>query len=434
MVGIRGGLLCDILLQMWDADARCRKSPEMISGCLWQPDIDPGKDGVHVLVVGVGEYEAGLPPISGANHSAARAAMWWAKAGDKLLENQKLASIQVLISAETRPVIEMPDRSLLEPGIPTRTAVVSAFHRWMELGKVGALAVVHWIGHGALVGVSGERIQHALFCHDVDPVSRLPAALDWTLTRYEIDDVLGERAMCFIDTCRNTRSDLTLPFLHGPWVREWPGRARKSYIYYGAAAGDQTPCKDVKVLAAQYPSSDAIESWQRTRGRFSAGSVFTEAMLCALDGIGAEAIDESLGPAVYEHRIPDILAHRIRLWARHHATDFNGWELTPTSDSPACWQDRPLLRAPNPASNVTIRLPNTKGVANLRFGPIDLGGAVHRDAYFTAEGWNLDVDHGDYTVTAIGKVPVGDEEKTFEGSFHAIHLKHSVDLKEKERR
>lgn len=391
---------------------------------LWQAAVPPER-GVHVLVIGVGRYENDRQDhLSGAVSSAVRAAFWWTNAGDKLLDDRELASIQVLISGPENLMIKMPDGTIGYPSRPTRAAVVAAFDTWLQLtkAKAGDLAVLHWIGHGASPGQSGFSKSHGLYCYDIDPTTGETSAINWLPTLNKIDDQLEGRAMCFIDACRSPYPALRWPQWKGVWEDAFEGGPARAYVYYGAS--ENRPAYTVD--ADQPGKVDPPENRKLPRGRFANGAVFTEAMLCVLDGLGAIRRNPDIGYAVYEDQIFDILDFKIAQWVRCNQK-LGGKEIKPQGAVPAIWHDRALLRAPAPYASIKLSLPNGNTAAHFEFQfEVD---TVPQEKPCACDGcWHVDVDYGEREIVARGRHHLIKDDRIFRRSFFADQLSHEITL------
>lgn len=392
---------------------------------IWQAAVPPEK-GVHVLIIGVGKYENDRQVfLSGAVRSAVRAASWWAKAGDKLLDGRELASIQVLISGPDNLMVEMPDGSVGYPNLPTREAVVDAFTTWLDLATAneGDLAVLHWIGHGAMPGISGFSKSHALYCYDIDTATGDNSAINWLPTLNKIDEQLQDRAMCFIDACRSPYPAHRWPRWKGVWEDAFEGGLARAYVYY--SADENRPAYTVD---ADHPGEiEPPEQRKRMRGRFTGGAVFTEAMLCVLDGLGAISRNPDIGHAVYEDQVCHILDHKLTEWVACHRQKLGGKEIKPQGAVPAIWHNRALLKAPVPSASIKLSLPNGNTAAHFQFQlEVD---TVPQERPCACDGcWHIDVDYGHREIVARVRHHAIRGDRIFHRSFHADRLNHEVTL------
>lgn len=304
-----------------------------------------GPGGVHVLIVGVATYGGGdLEELPGAAYSASKLAEWWVRSPNRMLHNHHLASIEVLISSEITPCLFDPDGQFRSIEPATRNNVIKAFQEWSERSQKGGLAVLHWIGHGENLGKDGKGPTHALYCGSADPNGR-SEGIDWPTTALAINHALEDRAICFIDTCRNevdvtTRHGWCPPALT-PGGLEGPQR---SAILYSTRDGMKSYCLPVRDI-----------NTAEKRGEFRGGALFSHALMWALDGYAAVERGPKRSFKVHEDDLIRVIRNRVELWSdldeRIARLDFY-----PQGSNAIKWFDRAIVHAPTPVSSIRFQV------------------------------------------------------------------------------
>lgn len=217
----------------------------------------------HALVIGVGDYpdamgRFGITPIASPPSSAHAFADWLRRSYKN--PGAPLGTVELLTSATRRPTI---------------AAISAAIGDWCLRcdTDAGNIALFYFCGHGL---ARGEDL--AMLADDfgaAGPPNPLAEALALEELYLGMERCSAQRQCFFIDCCRN--EDPSLAYYMGPFgqaplafgpLRPRP-RPRDYPVYYAAGAG------------------------QASFGPKQGVSVFTTALLAALDGLGAESDDDS---------------------------------------------------------------------------------------------------------------------------------------------
>lgn len=237
----------------------------------------PGQVGeTHALVIGVGAYphlvggsgvtfagHEGMGQLTSPPFSAEAFARWLLSTYHN--PQKPLASVQLLISADPPHTFHYPGGSTAVVDAATMANVKPAIKRWIARGDQIAdnLMLFFFSGHGIAAGA-----ETSLLLEDFGawPANPLENAIDFRNFHLGMDKCRARQQCYFIDTCRVASATLieTFDYAGDPIVPGTTLGARDAPIYYATVAGS------------------------RAYGRPNRPSVFTEALLDALAGAGAD--------------------------------------------------------------------------------------------------------------------------------------------------
>jgi Caspase domain len=243
--------------------------------------------GTHALVIGVGEYPHliggddpaqktdGLRQLSSPPVSARAFAEWLLR--DYRCPGKELASLSLLVS-ETESVPFVNPRTGAAHDVPTAgtAEIVAAVRAWKRRADTSAdnRTIFYFCGHGTSEGGDMALLTREFSLDDDNP---LDSALDFRKLVEGLRDCRAVEQLFFVDACR-AGSDVLISQTGGAFAGQVPvlGRLRpldlprrEPFVYYATLAGDMA-----------YARPESV-------------SLFTAAMLRALDGAGS---DDNEGP------------------------------------------------------------------------------------------------------------------------------------------
>lgn len=236
----------------------------------------------HALVIGVGSYphliggtgtlspeNAGMGQLSSPPHSARAFADWLLK--DYNNPSKPLASLEMLISDSTTQNYSLPTGEVKQIQKATMANVVTAVNNWFNRGDQNQdnLLIFYFCGHGMARG-----FMTALLLEDFGETSHSPLrqALDFDGFHLGMDKCKARQQCYFIDACRVASSTLIESFNYAgdpiiqPSARLSRIGNRYAPVYYSTIAGSQA------------------------FGQPNAPSIFTQALLSALNGPGSNDV------------------------------------------------------------------------------------------------------------------------------------------------
>lgn len=380
----------------------------------WIGPDTPG--GVHVLIVGVGTHQGTeLEQLPGAAYSASALATWWVRSFDRMLSGHHLASIDVLISSEITPHLPHPTDGYRSAEAPTQTNVLKAFEGWKDRSQNGALAVLHWVGHGENVGSKGPT--HALYCSDIDAKGRT-RGIDWTMTATAINDLLADRAICFVDACRSVRSSAeNPPVFPSALESDVSWCPERSAVLYSTSDEDNSYCKP------------GVDEASKGRGKFHGGAIFSQALMWALDGYAGTSRGPKPGASVHEDDLVRVMHDRVELW-RQTNDGLEDLDFKPKGATVKEWFGRPIVAAPDPVSSVRLWMEDQSAdPQHADFEVLPRGGVPAETVI--ADQWHIDMPHGSgWEATAKCAESKRSGAKNFAGRFDTVHPFQQVEMAE----
>jgi hypothetical protein len=268
---------------------------------LWRFGNGPG---THALVIGVGEYpwlvggsqptfaqHEGMGQLTSAPISALRFGEWLATSYAS--RTHPLRSLRVLVSAPGQG--EWAPKPGLETKIPSRArfdTLKSALLAWHAELTAADRALFFFSGHGIAAGD-----QQTLLCEDYGeyPAAALGSAFDFTAFRIAMLGAPAREQFYFVDACRVSS-----------------GKLMRSLNHYGSpivdpSAAIPSPPRLRPTLYATVPGASAF-------GRPGKTSLFTEALLQAMRGAGAQQTVDgwAIRPGVLAAGVEHLLARLAR--------------------------------------------------------------------------------------------------------------------------
>lgn len=265
----------------------------------------PSNSNVHVLVVGVGEYDIELPALTEACATAVRLFDFWnSKAEDQTLpSNHSLGSISLLLSAnqEAKAKFDQSHQAAHNAKRATRSNVFSAINDWYEIVGPDDLGILHWIGHGLVAGRDGAQLQ-ALWCSDESDTGGILRGLNWSGFENKLRSRDKGRFFCFIDACRSSKemNVLEQDVITPPVSGKFDISASAPMVLQAAQLGRKS---------FEIEKDDGIDD-------FPGGTVFSEAALLSFMHFGG--IKRSTLPEyhVEPSSLEDPIERKMRQWLR----------------------------------------------------------------------------------------------------------------------
>lgn len=269
----------------------------------------------RALIIGVGHYPAlpdgggpqfvrpeGMRQLLSPPISARRFAQWLIE--NYQSKNRPLSSVQLLLS-ETVPgdfeyTVAGQSKSVT-PHTADFATVRLAIRQWQASSThPDDLMLFYFCGHGI---ADGANVALLMSDFGLDPQSPLDGALDFRRFRVGMEDCVARQQCFFVDACRSRSTLLQRndyaghPVLNASLAANPGGRVRIGPVFFSTLAGEPA------------------------HGRPGKPSVFTEALLEALNGPGAG--DEDGDWTVKTTRLHAAIEFLIRESIRE-----NGWEVS----------------------------------------------------------------------------------------------------------
>lgn len=239
-------------------------------------DRTPGP-GIHALVIGVGSYpylargsalrpDEAMAQLTSSPISAVKVAEWFLR--NCTAETRPLRSLDLLVSSPSLTRFAMPDGEvkLIDPA--TFACAKQAIRSWKERGDSDSdnLIVFFFSGHGLARGL---QVTLALEDYGIDPHQPLATAIDFSGLYLGLDGCVARNQVFFVDACRVASAELLNPSGFNGDPIYYPPRdlqARHAPVFYATLPG---------ATAYGIPGRPTL---------------FTEALLKALDGAGSDDI------------------------------------------------------------------------------------------------------------------------------------------------
>ena len=366
--------------------------------------------GVRILIIGVGCFDGGrLSPIPGVRDTVARLADWWMNADKRLLGGATVTSVDVLLSAEAGDVsLKGKSGRAIAVERARHVGVKAAMRRWCR-ESTGPLAVLHWVGHGAIVGQAHPMLLQALYCEDqADDEGTHQAGFEWGMVCRGIDaESKAGRVVCFVDTCRTVLNPPDGEDYQSPFDSHRRQRHR-TLVYYATEVGEATY---------------AIGKGSALAAEFDGGTFMSEAARMALDRFGAVTKDSEIGPAAYPSHVLEAMQCRIKRWRGRVKTPEGG--MPKIARDSYVGEEEPIVRVPQPMSMVDLRLraPYRYDAASCRL----VSGTSHNAPHKGKSYWEADLEHGDWEahVDFNGWWP-GRRLPSLKGCCFSVNLPHKI--------
>jgi hypothetical protein len=242
-----------------------------------------GVPATHAIVIGVGAYthlvggdgalfrdHEGMGQLNSPPYSARAFACWLMS---KYRNPKKpLASLELLLSDAQNHEFTFPDGEVTQVENASKANVKRSVRCWIERGDQSRdnLVIFYFCGHGIASGP-----ETALLLDDFGEWQNAPLenAIDFRGLHLGMDKCRAREQTYFIDACRTASPTLIEsfnysgdPIIQGSARHSTFGR-RHAPVYYSTVAGN------------------------RAYGRFGVPSVFTEALLMALNGAGSDDVE-----------------------------------------------------------------------------------------------------------------------------------------------
>ncbi|WP_080431018.1 caspase family protein [Burkholderia ubonensis] len=263
----------------------------------------PHVPGTHALVIGVGEYPwldggtqprfvdyEGMGQLSSPPESARAFARWLLSPDGYNNPNCRLASLDLLISDAATDQFVLPDGTSKTIQRARFVEIQSACRAWCQRGKdADDLLIFFYCGHGVARGLNMTLLPEDYGSLQLPPQSSLGLAIDFHGFYSGMDSCAAKNQIYFVDACRVASGLLMRTYNYSgdpviPGMGRISSPPRNAPIYYGAV-----------------PGTTAF-------GRPGAPSFFTEALLKAFRGAGADDISgawalqtDTLGRGIHHH-------------------------------------------------------------------------------------------------------------------------------------
>ncbi len=340
----------------------------------------------HALVIGVGAYahlpggsgplflkHEGLSQLSSPPHSAREVATW-------LLSRYRndanpLATLELLISDDLNSGFVLPDGEVV--GSVERATFQNVRdairQRWFARGDANQehMLIFFFCGHGVSRGQVTSLLMEDFGSWDRHPLEQ---AIDFRQFCNGMDKCAARRQVYFIDSCRKASPALIEEYDNYTGEAIIPGSA-----FYSSAGARYTA-----TYYATVPDESAY-------GRPEQASVFTEALLKAMDGIGSEETDDGwlVSTVSLQNGLDELMRRMLR--------DAPG--LAQVSSAEAVrFPLHSLHGKPNALVTIRCKPREANKIAKLGYMPDGETNKVIRDP--DESDWEVETEAGDYQFSA----------------------------------
>jgi len=347
----------------------------------------------HAIVIGVGAYahliggggelfpdHESMGQLTSPPHSARAFTNWLLKKHHN--PNKPLASLELLVSDVQGSEFTLPNGEVTKIKSASKANVEEAVWRWIGRGDESRdnLMIFYFCGHGIAGGPETALLLDDFGKRKLAPLNN---AIDFRGFWLGMNKCKAREQCYFVDACRRASSTLI-----------------ESYNYAGdpIIPGTNLPSPLGRRHAPVYYSTVAGESAHSQPG---APSVFTEALLKALDGAGSDDFEGDW--RVYTDRLNIGITHLLE---RLMGDDVRLEQVSPV-DALTRFTLHYLDGKPIVPVTIGCRPSGANEAAELSYSYCDGSNKVIRPDAKSSD-WDVDIEEGNYRFSAVfpGRIPI----------------------------